>query len=108
MDKGYSLLEVLVALLIFSLLMLLVMSVQLVVTGRQQQLAYKNTAQQHLNLAIASIRSGDKQLFIPVWQSSLADNLPAGKGLVDSLGSSLSVSWFNKLSRKMEVLHAKI
>ncbi|MDF2939731.1 MAG: hypothetical protein K0R66_373 [Gammaproteobacteria bacterium] len=97
---GFSLIEVLLALMIFSLSMLVAIKVQTQSERQAQASHLQMQAAIEVEYAVAAIKSGNNQ-FLTQWQEAVAKKLPQGKASLIKKANELLIqlSWFDPVSK---------
>jgi Tfp pilus assembly protein PilV len=98
---GFSFIELLLALILFSCVLLAAFSMQ-IKSGRQAEASELQVfAAGQIDYAVAALKAGQHNLLGP-WQKRVANQLPQGKAsLIDQAGHKLiKISWFDPVSDK--------
>src|SRR3990167_4415162 len=103
MENGFSLIEVLIALILFSVVMAFGLQSVLQASQQEQQSSYRSTAYHIIAQAANALQSGDTD-FILQWRDSIAQQLPQGKGNIEyqSQQALIHLRWFDKLAEQFQ------
>lgn len=103
-QQGFSLLEVLLWLIIFSVSLLAAFAVQIESQRHYQANHWQLIALQELEFAAAALRAGDSSQFIKPWQSIVAAELPQGQGSIfqDHGLTHIRISFWDKLTQQKQ------
>lgn len=96
-QKGGSAIELLVAMVILSLMLLAATTIYLRSMKQLQNTRTENFINEQVEVATQSLLAGDSQ-FIPAWQQHIATRLPQGHAEIHQSAGLywLTISWFDR------------
>ncbi|MDO8953729.1 MAG: prepilin-type N-terminal cleavage/methylation domain-containing protein [Gammaproteobacteria bacterium] len=109
-QDGYTLIEVLLALVIFSLSMLAALNLQSKSDTQNQANYWQAIAVQQVEFAVSALKSGDRSQFVEEWQQTATKQLPQGRAAItiDHNQELIEENWWDPIAQKRVAIHYKM
>jgi prepilin-type N-terminal cleavage/methylation domain-containing protein len=104
--EGFSLLEVLIALLILSITIISIAKLQTTSFIRNYDAYLHSTAAEQLASLFERLQVSTKNQEIITWKQNIAASLPQGQGEYDFHTKTASICWFNRFLNNTRCLRA--